>query len=1263
MWTSVAGSNPSRVPADSIQEAPELSFSMPSNPGSIFSNRPCQSPSVSDSHIPLGRGSNSPILISSIFASLPQDSSQTMLEKAESGDPEAQFKLADMYYSGDGVDQNFTQAAELYRKVAEKDYPAAQYNLGRMNYRGEGVKQDRQETVVWYTKAAEQGYAEAQYNLGQMYAEGKVVEEDYNQAVKWYTKAANQNDPRAQFLLGVISSKNKDWDVAFKWYKQAAEKDFGPGQFNLADMHYKGEGVEQNLKTAVAWYIKAAKKGHAEAQFRLGNMYYSGEFFTEDFTEAAKWFKKAVENGHEGAQYNLGVMYINGEFVTKNLTNIVASFQKEAGKGAAKAQYALALMHYKGDGVEINHIKSAGLYRKAAEKGYAEASYNLAEMYYNGEGVKKDLEKAAEWYGIAAEQGHAKAQYVLGAMYIDKNNNPEAVEDAFRWYKKAADQGEVNAQFRIGNMYYNGQGVKKDDQEAVQWYTKAAEQGDASAQYNLAVMYINGEGVKISLTTALAWFQNAAEKGHPKAQHSLGKMYATGKGVKKDDKEAGNWYRQALTLFKKAATEGDASAEFALGSMRYNGEGVKQDYRKAAGWYKKAADREYAEAQYSLAEMLYKGEGVKKKRLKKAAFWYKQAADQGHVGANTALARLKQDNIDSRSTLQGAVSEGVGDTQEKKDKAGSEDEANLAVLLNERLTCIATAMIAMLTIPLVRELYPKNNGPIKEADAEAESAAATAAATAATAAATAATKAIYAQSQAVQSACKKMVKENNAMSILHLLSQGDFEGAVTFRSQLSRTDLPKSTVFRDACSDLKSTLIWIKESGFSKDFQLFSVPFSKRCRDISSTHYEAYLADQPDISRFGQGDVVITEPSGAKRFIKFSDCISMMAYLGFEQMMNGILLNDKLPKIYDILGNVNAVESEGEKTKIIKTLCEIFYFHNLYIQYDHGATVGLRDLYQTIAKRKMIQLLFSTKEDVLKKLFPGVKIKGLGRVKHTMVNDQYLERFFHILCKKDSDVPSDLCDLGSDTHSNPVYDSNFYIQKIKNLKTLTRDNFMSDFYWVKDDKVLLDEHIGFESKKIVLKKSFESELDLDKIVRISTLFKLQYEETLSSQNSGGTQNLNQVLQAVIALVNGRIKDKEEAYQTLKSFITFLNEKSNSKIRLLVFRAAGSSVDSPLTSIKEELVVTAIEQILLDLITDSGKQLDDRKALFRSVMKDLGISESKLTDDIEETIRVSYKDKDSSLEPLIFLRNTLMHGGDAIFEVILRDLAQTVFESR
>ena len=80
------------------------------------------------------------------------------------------------------------------RKDAEQGNTDAEYMLGNRYLDGQGVPQDYTQAAVWWRKAAEQGHAEAQYNLGLSCGYGRGVRRDYTQAATWFRKAAEQGN-------------------------------------------------------------------------------------------------------------------------------------------------------------------------------------------------------------------------------------------------------------------------------------------------------------------------------------------------------------------------------------------------------------------------------------------------------------------------------------------------------------------------------------------------------------------------------------------------------------------------------------------------------------------------------------------------------------------------------------------------------------------------------------------------------------------------------------------------------------------------------------------------------------------------------------------------------------------------------------------------------------------------------------------------------------------------------------------------------------
>lgn len=68
-----------------------------------------------------------------------------LLEKAQAGDAEAQFQLAEAYEDGNGMPQDDELAAQWYRKSAEQGNAKAENGLGVLYRLGHGVPRDKEE--------------------------------------------------------------------------------------------------------------------------------------------------------------------------------------------------------------------------------------------------------------------------------------------------------------------------------------------------------------------------------------------------------------------------------------------------------------------------------------------------------------------------------------------------------------------------------------------------------------------------------------------------------------------------------------------------------------------------------------------------------------------------------------------------------------------------------------------------------------------------------------------------------------------------------------------------------------------------------------------------------------------------------------------------------------------------------------------------------------------------------------------------------------
>jgi len=77
----------------------------------------------------------------------------------------ALYMLGGCYDNGDGVEQDYVRAFDLYRRAAELNYGMAQYEAGKCYLDGRGVKKQRQKAIEWFEKASENGHEKAAKQL------------------------------------------------------------------------------------------------------------------------------------------------------------------------------------------------------------------------------------------------------------------------------------------------------------------------------------------------------------------------------------------------------------------------------------------------------------------------------------------------------------------------------------------------------------------------------------------------------------------------------------------------------------------------------------------------------------------------------------------------------------------------------------------------------------------------------------------------------------------------------------------------------------------------------------------------------------------------------------------------------------------------------------------------------------------------------------------------------------------------------------------
>ena len=138
-----------------------------------------------------------------------QEALEIWLLKAYDGNPEAQYRLGEMFADGTGTVVDQSEAVYWYSRATEQGHAAAQYKLGNAYFHGVGTKPDKAKALEWWHIAAENGNREAQYHLGRAYFYGIDVQQNSKVALEWFERSAKSDYQQARDFLARVGSTNQ----------------------------------------------------------------------------------------------------------------------------------------------------------------------------------------------------------------------------------------------------------------------------------------------------------------------------------------------------------------------------------------------------------------------------------------------------------------------------------------------------------------------------------------------------------------------------------------------------------------------------------------------------------------------------------------------------------------------------------------------------------------------------------------------------------------------------------------------------------------------------------------------------------------------------------------------------------------------------------------------------------------------------------------------------------------------------------------------
>ena len=247
-----------------------------------------------------------------------------MKQKAEQGDAEAQYELAQKYRSRSPKNHKYW----LIKSERSGNYKA--YCV--LSTMSDASTTQSTNNSAFATAEASDGFVCKINNVLPWYKDARndATFHQLDTFTRFYTKAKeNRKDPQPAFLIARMYSRGdtvkQDYEKAAKWYKKAADlghyeadssldilyaEGYAKAPYNYVpniptrDLHNAAVNFYQNGedKKAMNYMEKAAKRGYALSQYSLGLMYLQGRGSAKNYELGRKWLDLAAEQGNEDAK-------------------------------------------------------------------------------------------------------------------------------------------------------------------------------------------------------------------------------------------------------------------------------------------------------------------------------------------------------------------------------------------------------------------------------------------------------------------------------------------------------------------------------------------------------------------------------------------------------------------------------------------------------------------------------------------------------------------------------------------------------------------------------------------------------------------------------------------------------------------------------------------------------------------------------------------------------------------------------------------------
>ncbi|KAF9155997.1 hypothetical protein DFQ26_009510, partial [Actinomortierella ambigua] len=227
-----------------------------------------------------------------------------LLDDAEDGDAEAQYKLGRKYLQALGVEPDFEEGTRLLAQTADQGHAEALFRRAlAMTLRTTSPSDAVRDMVEgWLQRASDDGHVWANTLLFIAHQTKKSKDgEMSSEAMKVLEAREVGGDGMASIFIG-SKSYGVDFNKAAQYLERAAMRGYVEGACLLAALYIDGRGVDNDLDKARKLASHAASRWDPTGQFLLGTMFHEGVGVSRDEHKAALLFRRSAAQGDSNSE-------------------------------------------------------------------------------------------------------------------------------------------------------------------------------------------------------------------------------------------------------------------------------------------------------------------------------------------------------------------------------------------------------------------------------------------------------------------------------------------------------------------------------------------------------------------------------------------------------------------------------------------------------------------------------------------------------------------------------------------------------------------------------------------------------------------------------------------------------------------------------------------------------------------------------------------------------------------------------------------------